>query len=247
MTHFIAALQRIVPGLGETVLAVFRSPQLPPAVYFIRKGGDNYLIYATRDLNMNDYPNIYKHLVTYKDVINNRSPDRGEIQAALRIGKWWVLFVAKRREILESHKIVCPQRSETNCFAFNEGDFYASKDVYYITVKNQKFNLKYILAMLNSTLIFHWLYHKGKRKGNYLELYQRPLSEIPIKEISPNLQQAFVEYVDKILAITKDEDYPNNADKQARVKELERQIDQLVYELYGLTEEEIAVVEGRIN
>jgi len=30
MTHFVAALQRVKPGLGETVLAVFQSPQLPP-------------------------------------------------------------------------------------------------------------------------------------------------------------------------------------------------------------------------
>ena len=32
--------------------------------------------------------------------------------------------------------------------------------------------------------------------------------------------------------------------KQAKARELERQIDQMVYELYGLTPEEIAVVEG---
>jgi hypothetical protein len=47
-----------------------------------------------------------------------------------------------------------------------------------------------------------------------------------------------------VLDITKDADYLSNPTKQARVKELERQIDQMVYELYGLTEEEIAVVEG---
>jgi adenine-specific DNA-methyltransferase len=50
--------------------------------------------------------------------------------------------------------------------------------------------------------------------------------------------------VDKILAITKDPDYLQNPAKQAQVKEYERQIDQMVYELYGLTEEEIRIVEG---
>lgn len=39
-------------------------------------------------------------------------------------------------------------------------------------------------------------------------------------------------------------DYLSNAAKQAKVKELERQIDQMVYELHGLTPEEIAAVEG---
>jgi len=42
----------------------------------------------------------------------------------------------------------------------------------------------------------------------------------------------------------KDEDYLSNPAKQAKVKEYEHQIDQIVYELYELTEEEIAVVEG---
>lgn len=39
-------------------------------------------------------------------------------------------------------------------------------------------------------------------------------------------------------------DYLSNAAKQAKVKKLERQIDQMVYEPYGLTPEEIAAVEG---
>jgi len=50
--------------------------------------------------------------------------------------------------------------------------------------------------------------------------------------------------VREILSITKDDNYLQNKQKQARVKELEWEIDQLVYQLYGLTEEEIRIVEG---
>ena len=57
----------------------------------------------------------------------------------------------------------------------------------------------------------------------------------------------FVSVVDKILAITKDGDYLSDPAKQAKVKELEHQIDQMVYALYGLTPEEIGVVEGKVN
>jgi len=49
----------------------------------------------------------------------------------------------------------------------------------------------------------------------------------------------------KILSLTQSEDYLENPQKQARVKEYERQIDQMVYKLYGLTEEEIKIVEGK--
>ena len=76
-----------------------------------------------------------------------------------------------------------------------------------------------------------------------LEMFQTPLSEIPIKQISHVDQKPFLQFVDRILVITKDEDYQNNKSKQARVNELEKQIDQMVYKLYGLTKEEIAMVE----
>jgi hypothetical protein len=57
-------------------------------------------------------------------------------------------------------------------------------------------------------------------------------------------KQDLIRLVDKILAITKDDDYLQNSAKQAQVKEYERQIDQMVYELYGLTEEEIKIIEN---
>ncbi len=53
------------------------------------------------------------------------------------------------------------------------------------------------------------------------------------------------EIIDQILSITKNDDYLRNPQKQAQVKEYERQIDRMVYELYNLTDEEIAIVEGR--
>lgn len=53
-----------------------------------------------------------------------------------------------------------------------------------------------------------------------------------------------IRLVDKTLSITKGADYPQNPAKKDQVKEYEKQIDQMVYELYGLTEEEIKIVEG---
>ena len=49
----------------------------------------------------------------------------------------------------------------------------------------------------------------------------------------------------RIFAIMKDEDYSQNIDNQANARDLERQIDQMVYKLYDLTPEEIAIIERR--
>ena len=48
--------------------------------------------------------------------------------------------------------------------------------------------------------------------------------------------------MDKILALTQSENYLENPQKQAKVKEYEHQISQMVYKLYNLTPEEIEIV-----
>ncbi len=51
----------------------------------------------------------------------------------------------------------------------------------------------------------------------------------------------------QILTLTQDPTYDTDPQKQAKVKEIEKQIDQLVYKLYNLTEEEIGIIEGGKN
>ena len=70
------------------------------------------------------------------------------------------------------------------------------------------------------------------------------LKNIPLKEMSIDNQKPFIDLVDKIFTITEDDDYLVNFGKQDQVRNYEHQIDQLVYKLYGLTEEEIKIVEG---
>jgi len=69
---------------------------------------------------------------------------------------------------------------------------------------------------------------------------------VPIPQITPQNQpliQKIEDLVSQILSLTQSEDYLENPQKQAKVKEYQRQIDQLVYKLYKLTDEEIKIVE----
>ena len=70
------------------------------------------------------------------------------------------------------------------------------------------------------------------------------LEKVPVIELNSKNQKPFVDLVDQILVITKSDDYLTNPEKQTKVKELEKQIDQLVYKLYGLTDDEIEIVEN---
>lgn len=193
---------------------------------------NKYILYLDKQkTDIAHYNTINYHIQYFKKIIDVSSVNSP------------YLHRPRKQDIFISPKIVVPQRSPENTFGYNETEWYASADVYFITETKTGYNLKYILALLNSKLYYVWLYNKGKRKGDSLELYQKPLSEIPIKKAEEETQQQFVAIVDKILAITQTDDYLSNQDKQNRVKAYQNEIDQLVYKLYGLTEEEIKIVE----
>jgi hypothetical protein len=124
-----------------------------------------------------------------------------------------------------------------------------SVNITFVTYKTGEMNisLKYVLGLLNSRLYYYWLYYNGKRAGNRLMLDPTPIMNIPIKCPPTNLQTPFIVLVDKILAITKPGDYLENPVKKGKVKEYEKQIDQMVYRLYELTPEEIRIVEESTN
>ena len=207
--------------------------------YWCKSKANKLLLYLDRECsNIDKYPNIRIHLQKFYPIL----VDRREVQTK-RI-KYFQLQWPRVENIFIGPKITVPYRSEKNSFAYNDYDWFCRSDSYVITSKDPDVELKYILSLLNSKLYYLWLYHKGKRKGRTLELFQVPLSEIPIMTIDKHGQKPFITMVDKILSITKDDEYPFSPDKQAQVKEYERQIDQMVYQLYDLTWEEIAIVKG---
>ena len=98
--------------------------------------------------------------------------------------KFFQLQWPRSEEIFTGPKIVVPYRSEENAFAYNDTEWFCRSDCYVITQKDRGVALGYLVALLNSKLYFQWLFHRGKRKGRMLELFQTPLSEIPVKRIS---------------------------------------------------------------
>ena len=126
----------------------------------------------------------------------------------------------------------------------DKGRYYFGFSFSSIIKKDPEYDLKYILAILNSKFAEAWFYKNGKKRGAGVDIGVQKLRQFPIKKISIDQQNPFIKVVNKIMSITKDADYLQNPAKQAQVKEYERQIDQLVYQLYGLTEEEIKMVEG---
>ena len=105
-------------------------------------------------------------------------------------------------------------------------------------------NLKCLSALLNSRLAAFWLKHMGKMQGTNYQVDKEPLLAMPIYRPPDQEQEPLMSLVDRVLAVTTSEGYISRKAEQAEVRELERRIDHMVYQLYDLTAEEIAVVEG---
>ena len=74
---------------------------------------------------------------------------------------------------------------------------------------------------------------------------QIPICRIDFENLAEKLaHDEIVRLVEKMLALQKERQSVRREDDLDRVRDLERQIDQRVYALYGLTEEEIKIVEG---
>ena len=202
---------------------------------------EQYLIYTDDDFQIDKFPKIKEYLLENKEKLYNRAEANEDKYA------WYRLQRPRKKSLFEvDEKIVVPYRATENKFAYDDKKYFNDGgDIRIIVITDNSFDNKYILSILNSKLMNFYYSFIGRRKGNVFEYFVEPLYKIPIKEISKASQLPFINVVEKILEITKTEDYKKDDEKQRQVKEYENQIDEMVYKLYGLTEEEILTIEPK--
>ena len=132
----------------------------------------------------------------------------------------------------QAGKVVFPDIAETTQFAWDEGKHYLGNTGYMAEAG------KWIVAVLNSSSTL-WFYRQISNmiRGGYLRFISQYVEQIPIPFSTPTQQSELEKCFTRILAAKK-------AGSDADVSAQEREIDQIVYQLYGLTAEEIRVVEG---
>ncbi|MEO0207416.1 MAG: Eco57I restriction-modification methylase domain-containing protein [candidate division WOR-3 bacterium] len=144
----------------------------------------------------------------------------------------------------EKEKIVWQEMSFEPAFAYDSRKFYTNQTAYIMTGKS----LKYIIGVLNSKISQWYMsqiaYSLSSSAQRWIKQY---VERIPIPKISESQQKPIVDLVDKILSLTQSPDYETNKQKREEVKAIEKQIDEIVYKLYGLTEEEVKLIEGGLS
>ncbi len=104
----------------------------------------------------------------------------------------------------------------------------------YIFSKMTEIDNRFILAVLNSKAVNY--YFKFFNQTNHVPIGE--LKKIPFPQATPEQQKPIIYLVDKILSAKK-------ANPKADTSNLEAEIDYLVYDLYNLKEDEIAIIEGK--
>ncbi len=187
-----------------------------------------YVIWTTKDTDINKFPRVKKHLEKFRPFL--------ELKREYKTGQlpWFSQHWAREYELFsDKSKIVFPYRAKKNIFAYSDKEYFGSKDILYLRQKDKNFNMKYLLALLNSKLYYTWLYYRGKRKGETLELYVTPISEIPIKNLSEDNQKIFIVLSDYIIWLkANDNSIDNYVDNAHIAKLFEDVIDAMVLELY---------------
>jgi adenine-specific DNA-methyltransferase len=202
--------------------------------YYTKKNPQKFILYFT-DKNILDNkscPIIKNHLNKFENVLSMRR------ETVKGVRKWYSLQWSRDESIFEKPKIVVPHRSLLNNFGYNELPWYASADVYFITAKENLTSLKLLLCLLNSKITYFWLFNMGKRKGNYLELYSKPLSQIPIYlDLDNNIKKYLLDITDKVLQTI------DNKFDMAAIEHYQDMIDKKLYKIYGFNEDEIEAIE----
>jgi len=143
--------------------------------------------------------------------------------------------VSYTKEFFEVPEKIVTQRVNSSmqllCTYDNEQNYFLdTTNVSRYNDWDKSVSMKYICALLNSKLINYWYCNTFLMPT--IGIYE--LHSIPLK-IADN-QQSFITLTNQILSAKKE-------NPVADTRKLEREIDEMVYGLYGLTEEEIWIVE----
>lgn len=184
---------------------------------------------------------IKNQLLEYKkDLDNRREVKNGRLN--------WFNLHWPRDEVFftDGPKIVGAIRTKEPSFFYTEEAYYGSRALNFI--KTDRTNMKYLTGILNSQLPFFWLKNKGKQLGDLLQVDKGPLLDVPICIGDKEQQNRVIALVDEMIALNKKLtevlEYSNEWESlKSDIEKTDKKINEEVYKIYGLNEEEISVIE----
>jgi hypothetical protein len=207
----------------------------------------------------------YSHAWEYLQV--NRTALESRESGKWKHNRWYAFGRSQNLSEMEQKKILTPSIAKSASFTLDSTDFYyfvgsggGGGGGYGVTLKpDEHMAYEYILGLLNSKLLDYFLKSLSSPfSGGYYAYNRQYIEQLPIRVINFSdpgdkaRHDKMVELVEQMLLLHKQLVVAKTPDEKTRIQRqidaTDHQIDQLVYELYGLTEQEIEIVEaGDIN
>jgi hypothetical protein len=150
-------------------------------------------------------------------------------------------FSLRDENIFNDDKIIIRQTADKLIATFDSDKYVTRHSTHLIISRKKETSIKYILSLINSKLINYYYSFLVPEKGKvFAEVKIVNLEKLPFALIDLEIQISFIDMVDKILAIKKQNPLANT-------KHLEDQIDIMVYKLYNLTYEEVEIIDPEIE
>ncbi|PIP39128.1 MAG: restriction endonuclease subunit M [Desulfobacterales bacterium CG23_combo_of_CG06-09_8_20_14_all_51_8] len=193
----------------------------------------------------------------YKQYLIGKDIDRYLINPVekrfIKYGIW--LAEPRNAAPFEETKIILRQTSDRIRAVLDEEKFYNLNNIYNIKVTNSTYSQKYLLGIINSKLMVYVYQQIVPEKGRtFAEIKKVNLVKLPIRKIDLRksedvfFHEKLIEIVTFILNLYKKYNASNSPQEKIifkrQIEATDKQIDQLVYQLYGLTDEEIRIVES---
>ncbi|MFA6413080.1 MAG: N-6 DNA methylase [Syntrophales bacterium] len=199
------------------------------------------------------YPLTWTYLTANKIYLENREDGK------MRNDQWYGYVYPKALDVMPLAKIFTPDIAARSSFSLDEtGETFFTGGVAggYGILVSENHSRSYILGLLNCHLL-EWFLHRtaGQMRGGYYSYEARFIRNLPIRPIDFSdptdiaRHDRIVTLVEAMLNLNKQLATARTPHEETilkrQIETTDRQIDRLVYELYDLTEEEMAIVEGK--
>ena len=169
-------------------------------------------------------PKIYSYLAQYEEKLEKRG-DKGK--------KWFNLRACKYYDAFDKPKIIYIHTAKNHRFYMDKQGRYINNSSYMIACEDY-----YLLAYLNSPL-FKWIkdllfvaYGDAQNKGR-VKLDYNKMTQIPVTKVDDSVKLKAKKLYDEAIS---------NINNSAQLQQIEKQLDELVYSTFGLSDDEIKVI-----
>lgn len=210
---------------------------------------NNKTVILEEDELSNNFPLAYQYLKQYKKELT-------ELRKRFRTNSkyWYSCHRGRKIDLFESARIISPEISAKCNMTVSPNDIYHNTQVYSFLPPKSSHNELYWLGLLNSKVMWWFLSHTGTvLRGGYFRFKTKYLNPFPIRTINfddpedVSRHDLIVTFVEQMLQLHKDKKssrMPQDKEViQRQIDATNKQIDKLVYELYGLIEDEIKIID----